>query len=143
MYGFENISANNGWAIAVLGAGIVFCGLAVLSLVISQIHRILRLFENKKTSQEEAATAKSEPARKASQTPRRLPDARELASIYRPLVEGLDSPFQLAELYESAADMDLPHSHLSISRLWQAGILVSQGEGVFVWDQEKADSLST
>ena len=140
MYGFENISANNGWAIAVLGAGIVFCGLAVLSLVISQIHRILRLFERKKTAQE--AAAESGPAQRAAQAPRRLPNARELASIYRPLAEGLDSPFQLAELYETAAKMDLPHSHLSISRLREAGILVPKGEGDFVWDQEKADSLS-
>ncbi len=142
MYGLENINANNGWAIAVLGASIVFCGLAVLSLVISQIHRILKFFEGRKKPQ----AAPQSPPKKAPKTGpsvKRLPEPRELVSIYRPLVEGLEEPFQLTQLYEHAAKMDLPHTHISISRLREAGVLASQGEGAFVWDKELADSLQT
>ena len=47
MFGFENITANNGWAMAVVGASIVFVGLVILSFVISQIHVILNLWERK------------------------------------------------------------------------------------------------
>jgi hypothetical protein len=143
LYGLENISANNGWAIAVLGAGIVFTGLAVLSLVISQIHRILKYFENRGEPQ---APPRPEPEGVPKEKPpgtiHRLPEPKELVSIYRPLVEGLDEPFQLALLYEKAAKIDLPHTHISISRLREAGVLESQGEGDFVWNQELADSLS-
>jgi hypothetical protein len=140
VYGLENISANNGWAIAVLGAGIVFTGLAVLSLVISQIYRILQYFENRTQpptpSEPEADTVRKPPA-----TIPHLPEPKELVSIYRPLVEGLDEPFQLAQLYEKAAKMDLPHTHISISRLREAGVLASQGDGAFIWDQELANSM--
>lgn len=140
MYGLENINANNGWAIAVLGAGIVFCGLAVLSLVISQIHRILKFFEGReKPAQTPRQTAKK--VKTAAPSIKRLPEPKELVSIYRPLVQGLADPFQLALLYEQAAKMDLPHTHISISRLREAGVLTSQGEGVFVWNKELADSL--
>ena len=47
MYGFENITANNGWAMAFVGATIVFLGLVVLALVISQIHKVLNLWEKR------------------------------------------------------------------------------------------------
>ncbi len=47
MFGFENISNHNGWAIAAVGASIVFSGLVVLSFVISQIHKILNLWEDR------------------------------------------------------------------------------------------------
>lgn len=45
MIGIENITNNNGWAMAAVGASIVFLGLVVLSFVISQIHKILKLWE--------------------------------------------------------------------------------------------------
>ena len=144
MYGLENINANNGWAIAVLGAGIVFSGLAVLSLVISQIPRILQLFEHRGKPEVKAeAELKSREKKKPVETIKRLPEPKELVSIYRPLVEGLEEPFQLALLYESAARMDLPHTHISISRLREAGVLSAQGDGAFIWNKELADSLQT
>jgi Na+-transporting methylmalonyl-CoA/oxaloacetate decarboxylase gamma subunit len=47
LFGFENITANNGWAMAVVGASIVFLGLVILSFVISQVHKILNLWEQR------------------------------------------------------------------------------------------------
>ena len=52
MYGFDNITANNGWAIAVIGASIVFAGLVILSFVISQIHKVLELWDRRIISKE-------------------------------------------------------------------------------------------
>ncbi len=43
MFGIDNITNNNGWAMAVVGASTVFLRLVVLSFVISQIHKILEL----------------------------------------------------------------------------------------------------
>jgi len=45
LYGLEAISAQNGWAMAVAGALIVISGLTVLSLVISQLHKIAAFLE--------------------------------------------------------------------------------------------------
>ncbi len=142
MFGFENITANNGWAMAVVGATIVFIGLVVLSLVISQVHRILKLWENRDEflNRFEKQAQIEEP--NAIKTPvaiqRHLPSAKELASIYRPLVEQLKQPFNLLQLFEISHKMDLPHPHLSIKYLQQAGILVPQGDGTFTWDKQKA-----
>jgi hypothetical protein len=35
--------------------------------------------------------------------------------------------------------MDLPHPHLSIQRLQEAGILVAQGDGTFTWNNLQED----
>ena len=143
MFGFENITANNGWAMAVVGASIVFLGLVILSFVISQVHKILKLWEQrdeffnryKKQPQiEEPKTIKA-----PVPTQPHLPSVTELASIYRPLVEQLNQPFELLQLYEISNKMDLPHPHLSIKYLQQAGVLVPQGDGTFTWDNQKAN----
>ena len=47
MFGIDNITQNNGWAMAAVGASIVFSGLVVLSFVISQIHKILKLWDDR------------------------------------------------------------------------------------------------
>jgi hypothetical protein len=143
LFGFENITANNGWSMAVVGASIVFIGLVVLSFVISQVHKILKFWEQrdeffnryKKQAQiEEPKTIKAPVSRQ-----RRLPSVNELTSIYRPLVEQLKQPFNLLQLFEISNKMDLPHPHLSIKYLQEAGVLVPQGDGTFTWDKQKAN----
>ena len=137
MFGIENITSNNGWAMAVVGATTVFIGLAVLSFVISQIHKLLDLWENrnKKQARPVQAPKEKEPAFREQ----RLPTAQELCSIYRPLVEQLKEPFQLIQLFEKAKEMDLPHAHLSIKCLQEADILVAQGDGTFIWNKQRAN----
>ena len=138
LYGFDNITANNGWAMAIVGATIVFLGLVVLSFVISQIHKILNLWENKDTL---FARPNDSPRSGQVQTvagpvykERRLPSVDELISIYRPLVQQLREPFNLVQLYEISHQMDLPHPNLSINRLREANVLVALGDGTFTWN---------
>lgn len=133
MFGFDNIAANNGWAIAVVGAVIVFLGLVVLSFVISQIHRILEFMEKKDAPPEAADKPPSVPA-PAPRT-QYMPSASELVPIFRPLVEQLSEPFELSQLYELSNKMDLPHPHLSIKQLWEAKVLISRGDGTFTWNK--------
>ena len=141
MFGFDNITANNGWAMAAVGATIVFLGLVVLSIVISQIHKILSLLEKRDASQ-----AQPEPDESAVETPKiqapavksqRIPSVNELIPIYRPLVEQLKEPFELSQLYEISNKMDLAHPHLSIKQLWEANVLISRGDGTFTWNKLK------
>jgi hypothetical protein len=143
LFGFENITANNGWAMAVIGATIVFAGLVVLSFVIAQIHRILELWDQRDKffnggKKRAAQTVKSKELEAAATKEHHIPTVRELASIYRPLVTQLKEPFQIVQLYEITKKMDLPHPHLSIKSLQEAGILVAQGDGTFTWDNQKA-----
>jgi len=141
LFGFENITSNNGWAMAVVGATIVFLGLVVLSFVISQIHKILNLWEDRekiisrfKEKPRAAAVHKNEEPVYKSQ---RLPSGDELIDSYRPLVQKLQAPFTLSQLFEIAIKNDLPHPHLSIQRLQDANILIAQGDGTFNWNENK------
>jgi len=142
LFGFENITANNGWAMAVVGASIVFIGLVVLSFVISQVHRILSFWEQRDEffgrfkKQDQIEKTKTIEAPVSIQ--HHLPSVKELASIYRPLVAQLKQPFNIIQLFEISNKMDLPHPHLSLKYLQEAGILVPQGDGSFTWDKQKA-----
>ena len=140
MFGFVNITSNNGWAMAAVGATIVFSGLVVLSFVISQIHKLLKLWDDreklierfKKTA---PAAAVVEKVDTSVYEERHLPSADELAGIYQPLIEELGEPFKLSQLFEIANKNDLPHPHLSIQRLQDAGLLVAGGDGTFTWNK--------
>ena len=143
MFGFENITANNGWAMAVVGATTVFLGLVILSFVISQIHKILKLWERKdeffNRHKKQAQIEEPKPTKAPVSRQRRLPTEKELTSIYRPLVEQLKQPFDLLQLFDISNKMDLAHPHLSIKYLQEAGVLVPQGDGTFTWDKQKAN----
>ena len=143
MYGFDNIAANNGWAIAVVGASIVFAGLVVLSFVISQIHKILELWENrgvqKKRQQEAALAGETQKIQGPLYKAPHLPTGNDLISIYRPLVEQLKEPFEISQLFEISKKMDLAHPHLSIKQLWEADVLIAQGDGTFTWNKQKGN----
>lgn len=143
MYGFENIAANNGWAMAAVGATIVFLGLVVLSFVISQIHKILNFWEKRDAAQERPAEAPPVAKVASPQTTayksQHLPSLDDLISIYRPLVEQLKEPFEIPQLFEISNKMDLPHPHLSIKQLWDAEVLIARGDGTFTWNKQKGN----
>ena len=124
---------------AAVGASIVFSGLVVLSFVISQIHKILALWDERekyiarfrKLLRNHAAEKFPIPA----YAQRQFPTADELAGDYEALVDGLEKPFTLSQLFEIARQKDLPHPHLSIQRLQEAGILIAEGDGTFNWNR--------
>ena len=143
MYGFDNITANNGWAMAVVGSTIVFAGLVVLSFVISQIHKILELWEKRSFRKERRKEASPTDEAPKIQGPlykaQHLPSVNDLISIYRPLVEQLKEPFEISQLFEVSNKMDLAHPHLSIKQLWEADVLIAQGDGTFTWNKQKGN----
>lgn len=129
MIGFEAISSNNGWAMAATGATIVLCGLAILAFAISLLPKILLLFE-KKTAKEISLSDD----RTTSEGPDLAnADITTLIKRYAPLIEELGPLFQLSELYALSKKKGLPHAHLTIKRLREEGILISDGKGQFIW----------
>lgn len=136
MYGLEAISTNNGWSMAVLGASIVFCGLVVLSLAISQLHKLLAFFEKKQAEADDDATLeKGAPVAPLPQHPRYCPeDIRAVADIYAPLAAELGNTFKLADLYALSRKYEFPHPHITISKLKDARLLLPEGDGVFSWN---------
>ena len=125
MYGFEAISAYNGWSMSIVGILIVFTGLVILSIAISQIHKVLSLFDKKKQTQ---------PKTKVIETPESIlpQDVKSLSYYYKQLTDQLEKPFKLSDLINISQKFDFPHPYLSINYMRNAGIIVHQGEGLFV-----------
>ena len=135
--GIANIAANNGWAMAFLGASIVMTGLIILSLAISQIHKLVDFWEKRKKKEAEAAVAA--PAAIVAEEPAQVEMAAcpinldELVALYQPLSEPLGSPFELKDLYRLAGETNLPHPHITIRCFREAGLLMMAEEGLFIW----------
>lgn len=132
MYGFDAITTHNGWAMAAVGASIVFAGLMILSALISQLHKLANLLDKKKQVK---ATSAGEPATEIPPPPAPSPQFNADAAItpFRAASAALSEPFQLADLHQLARKMDLPHPHLTLSALRQKGELVDDGTGLFHW----------
>ncbi|MFC1488745.1 OadG family transporter subunit [Thermodesulfobacteriota bacterium] len=138
MYGLEAISAYNGWAMAIAGPLIVLSGLAILAFLISQLHKVVAILERpeekRKKMEALAAQAEAEDKQKVM-APDRLPsDISETATIYQPLIDQLEQPFELKKLYEIAQMNNFPHPYLTITSFREADILVNLGEGLFTWN---------
>jgi hypothetical protein len=127
MLGLEAISAHNGWAMAVTGTIIVMGGLAILAFIISQLHKIIWLFEKRL----EAPPHFVQPSDKINI----LNDLESTARMYKPLTANLGDSFHLAELYRVFEEEKLPHPHLTIRALRAAEYLKPIGEGVFRWKE--------
>jgi len=133
VYGLEAINAHNGWAMAVIGPLIVMSGLTILAIIISQLHKLVGLIERKE--QGESVPKAETGSQDASKVPDRMPDdIVEAAKLYQPLIDKLEQPFELYQLYDIAGDNQYPHPHLTINGLRDAGILQDEGEGLFTWN---------
>lgn len=138
MTGLEAINAHNGWAMAAVGATIVFCGLVILSFAISQIGRIVSYFEKQQPSdapEEPVFPTPSAPPVTFAVPEKYLDDPAEAAVYYQPLANQLGDTFPLTELYQLCEANKFPGVHLSIRRLREAGILAAEGNGFFRWSQ--------
>ena len=125
MFDFQLITANNGWAMAIVGILIVMSGLSILAFIISQLHKLIAVFEKKTIT---AGTASP------FEMPEKFPDAmEEVARLYEPLVKQLSSTFSLDELYALTTENKYQHPHLTIRSFREAGILIPQGDGIFTW----------
>ena len=129
--GFHLISANNGWAMALTGAIIVLLGLSGLALIISQLHKVILLFETKKPPRGNEPDHDAAPAVYLALDWLADPDAA--ARACQVSTNHMGDAFKLSSLYKELERMDCPHPHLTIRALRENGQLVPSGEGLFGW----------
>jgi hypothetical protein len=129
MLGLEAISAQNGWAMAITGTIIVMGGLSVLAYILSQLHKVIGLFEKKK----KAPPPFVQPPVADIDI---LKDLEAAALMYRSLTADLGDRFHLTDLYRKFEKEKQPHPHLTISALRNAEYLLPLGEGLFCWKKE-------
>lgn len=135
MIGLDAITANNGWAMAATGAIIVMSGLAILSLIISQLYKIISLFDKQKHAEADAvASVPSSILQKAAEADI-LNDLEAAARIYKTMTEDQSGTFKLQTLYAKCQHEEMPHPHLTIRALRAAGFLIASGDGTYRWKE--------
>ena len=136
MYGLEAITANNGWAISVVGVSIVFTGLVLLSLSISRIHKVLDLWDNRNDIRifRKKPQERSEPA-SLPFTEKEKASARQ----FRLLVKIMDDPFSLQRLLHLAEISGLERPHSSLCHLIKTRIIEPDHQGDYFFNREAFD----
>jgi len=138
LYGLEAISAHNGWAISVVGVTIVFTGLVSLSTLISQLHKLVSLYDNPGRLKDIFAS-KSGSAPGAG-TPKAYLDLtgaqKQVCRQYGLLARTMDDVISLPKLLRMAELSGLKDPHANINLLLESGILCPDEQGYFRWDEE-------
>jgi len=145
LYGLEAINANNGWAISVVGVSIVFSGLVMLSLVISQLHKVLALWENPskikalfKIKQPEDQSDKLQ--EKEIADPAIFTESqKEVVKQFGLLIRTMEDHFSLPRLLHLAQISDLKNPHSILNNLLETKIIIPDGSGFFTWEKETFD----
>jgi len=142
VYGIEAINAHNGWAISIVGVTIVFTGLVSLSLVISQLHKVLAVWEDPskiKTflTRKKKDIADLEPAEET--VPALTSGQKEVLKQFALLVRTQTDPFSLPKLLSLARVSGVadPYAHLNI--LLKQQIIVPDNAGYFTWKTDTFD----
>ena len=116
-----------------VGWSIVLSGLALLSFTISQLHKILGLWDNRRNI---IAKFKSpSPKKDQPEMPKIVlsKDIQETVRQFKLLTNLLGDPFSLPKLIDLSAQRGLPKPHSTVNTLISAKIIVPDGKGYFTW----------
>lgn len=134
LFSFSRISAQNGWAMAALGITIDLTGLAVLALIISRVPKVVGLAEKIGSMfKKRPGEPRQKPVVESKEDNLSEEGIQKIAGVYKECARTLGDVFQLSELYRSSEENGLPHPHLTIKALREAGLLVPEGNGLFKW----------
>lgn len=150
LFSLQRIAEQNGWAMAGLGITIDIAGLAVLAIIIAQVPRFVALMEKVfglfgtiidkikvllGGKPQAVAVPEQAPATTSQTVVFDLSPSgiTKLAELYKKHTDKLGEAFPLTELYQIAAKEGLPHPHLTIKSLREAGLLAPEGEARFAW----------
>ena len=137
MIGLEAIESYNGWAMASIGAAIVFLGLILLSFAVSQLHRLLALGQRKSAHGDQL---KRDADSDESLAGRPL-SAEALSGIHqlKLLTERIGNPFPLPRMIDLAEKTGMTHPHAVANQALVAGVMIPDpdGRGYYTWEEEE------
>lgn len=143
MTGIEAILHHNGFAMAAVGVTIVFTALVSLSVIISQLHRLLSVWDNRRSYIKKVfrrfsgfkTTESSEPVVKY------FDNIYESARQFNLLIRTKGEPFSLPGLIRTAETRGIAHAHSTVSHLIVAKLIVADGRGYFRWNRQAYEQL--
>jgi Na+-transporting methylmalonyl-CoA/oxaloacetate decarboxylase gamma subunit len=149
LYGLDAINASNGWAISVVGVTIVFSGLIMLSLVISQLYKVLAFWEDPSkikalfTAKQAQKPAEDQMEKETSTSisgPAAFTESqKDVAKQFSLLARTMEDHFSLPRLLYFAQISGVKDPCMSLNDLLKTQIIVPDGAGFFTWDKEMFD----
>lgn len=143
MKGIEAILHYDGFTMAVLGILTVFASLVVLAVIISQLHNVVKLWENKELYFDKVRGVFSAPGE-----PEPMPEVRyfddinESARQFKLLINNMGEPFSLPELIQKAETVGIAHAHSTVSHLIVSNLIVPDKNGYYRLNHEAYKRLS-
>ena len=134
MTGIEAITANNGWAMAAVGGSIVFSGLVILSLTISQLHKVLGLWGRRDELLQKLKNGKEKDSGQKMPDIQISEDVQETIRTFKLLTQRIGDPFALPKLLDLSVKCGLAKPHSTINMLLTSNIIVPDGKGYFRWN---------
>lgn len=136
MKGFEAIAFCNGWRIAAAGVFIVFTALITLSFVISQLHKLLTVWEKRDEYIKNAMQLFTKQKKVAVHPKLRVSkNFNESARQFNLLTKSLKDPFfSLPRLILLAKKIGISRPHSTVNDLLKAKLVVSDNKGYYYWD---------
>lgn len=121
---------------AIAGVLIVFAGLVILSTTIAQFHKVLHFIENRGSYPQHRAGRRLKNGSAEAPTPslKIPPVLQESARQYKLITSRIGEPFSLPKLVKLAGISGMPNPHATINDLIQAGLIVPDGQGYFLWN---------
>jgi len=141
--GLEAIIVNDGGTMAIAGITVVFLSLIILSFIISQLHKILLLWENKTTWIDDVRQRFHQGPEAIPETKNPLPapideNIRDTETLrqFNLLIKAVGEPFSLPELIKIAENRGVGHPHSKVNHLLLEKVILPDENGFYSLNHE-------
>ena len=142
MFGFEAIIAHDGLGISVIGISIVFVSLILLSLAVSQVHKLIGLWDKRNTYYQRL----KKPQKRGDQKiPSDMPvpqDIRRASRQFKLLIEWIGEPFPLPKLLDLSEKCGLSSPHSTINEFIKCKLIIPDDNGYYMWNKQIEEKRS-
>jgi len=136
LFSFEAIIAHDGLGISVIGISIVFVSLILLSLAVSQVHKLIGLWDKRNTYYQRL----KKPQKRGDQkTPLEMPvpqDVRRASRQFKLLIEWIGEPFPLPKLLDLSEKCGLSSPHSTINEFIKCKLIIQDDNGYYIWNKQ-------
>ena len=144
MFGLEAIIAHDGLGISVIGISIVFVSLVLLSFAVSQIHKLIELWDKKKISYQRVKKLQQKHQKTPSVSVPAVPqDVQRASRQFKLLIEWMGEPFPLPKLLDLSGKCGLSHPHSTINEFIKCELIIPAENGYYVWNKQLEEKRSS
>ena len=137
MFGLEAIIAHDGLGISVIGISIVFVSLILLSFAVSQIHKLIELWDKKKISYQRVKKSQQKDQKTPSVSDLTVPqDVQRASRQFKLLIEWIGEPFPLPKLLDLSEKCGLSRPHSTINEFIKCELIIPDENGYYIWNKQ-------